>query len=167
MLGLTINCFDSRNISGCVISSSGSECVCVVRHALLCICHHHGKNTHWPACYLRKMEDTRSRPGLTCSLESSLDQWILASRQMHEWELKKKKKTTKNCFWSHWVWLTYCAVWQWQQISDQKAISTSWTQTGKTNLIAYPLNSITRQRRIIYNNSRTQTLTTNSWKDIS
>lgn len=93
---------------------------------------------------------------------------VNSSQQANAWvRIKKKTKNTKNCFWSHWVWLIYCAVWQWQQISDQKAISTSWTQTGKTNLIAYPLNSITRQRRIIYNNSRTQTLTTNSWKDIS
>ena len=44
MLGLTINYFDSRNLSGCVIPSSGLECVCMVRHALLCLCHHHGKH---------------------------------------------------------------------------------------------------------------------------
>lgn len=88
MLGLTINYFDSRNTRGCVILSSGLERVCTVRHALLCICHHHGKHA---LASLLSEEDGRHMEQAWTHLQPGVQPKAVNSSQQAN--LKKKTKT--------------------------------------------------------------------------
>lgn len=124
---------------------------CVVRHTLLCVSHHHKKNMpQLDCCCPGKMRDTRIWPGPNCSLEPSLGQWILASMQMHEWELKICY--LKLLIWAGLLCRMMVTAENWPKSNPYK-LNTNWK---KKSLILYPLNHITTQIRIISNHSKTE-----------